>query len=201
MEKQTLGRQKPTVSLLRSFRPSLLLPHPLPPFLSLAYLLTESWTFGLPTSSIAIAISSPASIPVARDNCHTKERRVLCSSVPILLAFSWHTFPSTLILGPQPSFPFVRSTSSIFPNTTFPSSLPIVNISTTDEFDCDCDFDPLLEFADGWGTSRLWRQWRCCGACRCLIPQHLSLLCLWSCETKCVDYLARRSICPSVYHG
>ena len=186
---------------MRSFRPSLFLLHPLPPFLSLAYLLTESWTFGLPTSSIAIAILSTASIPVARDNCHTKERRVLCSSVPILLAFSWHTFPSTLILCPQPSFPFVRSTSSIFPNTTFPSSLPIVDFSTTDEFDCDCDFDPLFEFADGWGVFRLWRQWRFCGACRCLIVQYSSLLCLVWCEIKRVDYLPCRSICPSVYHG
>ena len=140
--------------------------------------------------------------PAARDLRHTKERRVLCSSVPILLAPSPGTpFPllSSFVLN-LPSL-FVRSTSSIFPNTIFPSSLPIVDISTTDEFDCDCDFDPLFEFADGWGVFRLWRQWRFCGACRCLIAQYSSLLCLWSCEIKRVDYLPCRSICPSVYHG
>ena len=111
--------------------------------------------------------------------------------------------PSSLLSSFVPNYPplLLGPTPRFFRNTTFPSSLPIADISTTDDFDCDCDFDPLLEFADGWGASRLWRQWRCCGACRCLIPQHLSLLCLWSCETKCVDYLARRSICPSVYHG
>ena len=62
MENTNIRTSETTVSLLLSFRPSLFLPHPLPPFLSLAHLLTESLTFGLSTISIAIAISAPASI-------------------------------------------------------------------------------------------------------------------------------------------